>query len=573
MTHLSRIKAPAILANLIAAFAFALIAARLITNCPSLSAQTQSASQTPPATPAPAFVPGKYRIAGTIVNAVTGEPIRRASVTLLSEVDTRTVESVLSDNQGHFELSGLSAAKYQLTASKRGYRTAYFDEHEEYSSAIVTGDDQDTGSLIFKLTPGAILHGVVTSDGGDPVESARVMLFLKPSGHKRGERISQADNATTDDSGAFEFSDLAPGDYLLAVAAEPWYAMHQPSGASGPSASSTDPASAFDVVYPITYFDSTNDEASASPIALAAGATEQANIALHAAPALHIFVHSPRQPDGSNSPHELAQSIFGFPNIGLNMGQAGDSRAPDTLEFTGVAPGHYQLTQGDPPRIVELDATASQQVDPALGTATVEVSGSIKSATGAAPPNQFAVSLESISGEHLREPMQMNAVKAAFRFPSVAPGKWMVSVQDRSANLAVVSTTVGSRTQAGSELTVADRPLHVTITVNVGDVRVDGFVKKDGKGFAGAMVVLVPKDLAQIRELARRDQSDSDGSFSLRNAVPGQYTVVAIQNGWDLDWSQPGIIARFLPRGSPVTVVDAPVKRNALSGSVVVQSP
>ena len=32
--------------------------------------------------------------------------------------------------------------------------------------------------------------------------------------------------------------------------------------------------------------------------------------------------------------------------------------------------------------------------------------------------------------------------------------------------------------------------------------------------------------------LIRRDQSDSDGSFALRDVVPGQYTVVAIQDGW-----------------------------------------
>ncbi len=278
-------------------------------------------------------------------------------------------------------------------------------------------------------------------------------------------------------------------------------------------------------------------------------------------------------PDRSVGEHELTQSIFGIQVNGLNMVQSLNNHDNDTIEYTGVAPGHYQLTQDDPPRIVDFDATASQQVDFASGTATVEVSGSIKSATGAAVPDQVALTLESVSGEHLREPMQLNAVKGAFRFPSVPPGKWMVSVQNSSANLAVVSITVASRTQAGSELTIADHPLHVTITVSVGDLRVDGFVRKAGKGFAGAMVVLVPKDLAQIRELARRDQSDSDGGFSLRNAVPGQSSVVAIEYGWVLDWSQPEVIARFLPRGSPVTIVDAPVKHIALSKPVAVQSP
>jgi hypothetical protein len=41
---------------------------------------------------------------------------------------------------------------------------------------------------------------------------------------------------------------------------------------------------------------------------------------------------------------------------------------------------------------------------------------------------------------------------------------------------------------------------------------------------------------AATRDLFRRDQSDLDGTFSLHGVIPGTYTVVAIDNGWDLDW-------------------------------------
>jgi len=37
--------------------------------------------------------------------------------------------------------------------------------------------------------------------------------------------------------------------------------------------------------------------------------------------------------------------------------------------------------------------------------------------------------------------------------------------------------------------------------------------------------------------LVRRDQSDSDGIFTLHSVVAGQYTVVAISDGWDLEWA------------------------------------
>jgi hypothetical protein len=85
------------------------------------------------------------------------------------------------------------------------------------------------------------------------------------------------------------------------------------------------------------------------------------------------------------------------------------------------------------------------------------------------------------------------------------------------------------------------------------------------------MVVLVPKDAAGFPELVRRDQSDSDGSFALRDAAPGQYTVVAIEDGWGLDWARPEVIGRYLPGGITVTVTDTLDKVAHVSGPVPVQ--
>ncbi len=514
--------------------------------------------------------PGQYRISGTMINTLTGEPIRRASVEVLDENDSHVIESVLSDNEGHFVLRGLPAAKYQLTASKRGFRTAFYDEHEEYSTAVVTGADQDTSGLAFRLTPAAVLRGQVTADGGDPVEGARVMLFRKPQKPKLGERIAHVDSATTDDTGAYEFGDLAAGDYLVAVTAEPWYSLHRPGGTSGLTPSD-EAAATLDVSYPVTYFDSTTDESSATLIPLAAGETEQANLSLHAVPSLRLFVPAPSRQDGSVARPELRQSIFGTEISAQSMGTFDGSESKG-IEFTGVAPGHYELALGDPPRVMELDATANQQIDASSGTPTVEVSGTLKPASGSVLPPDVTVTMEPLDGDR-HDAMPASAARGWFRFPSVTPGRWAISAFASGRRLAVIAMTVGDRTRGGNVLRVADRPLKIELTVAPGEMRVEGFARKDGKGVAGAMVVLVPKDLAAIDELARRDQSDSDGSFSLRDAAPGQYTVVAIQDGWNLDWSRPEVIRRFLPRGTPVTVTDTSTKILTLGQAVAVQSP
>ena len=252
-----------------------------------------------------------YRISGTVINSASGEPVRRATVSVLSEeAGGQTVESVETDNDGRFALDGLPAAKFPLTASKRGFLTAFYDQHEGYNTAIVTGADQDTSGLVFRLTPGAALHGVVTADGGDPVEGAKVMLFLKPHGHNPGDRIKKVDEANSDDTGAYEFDGLAAGEYLLVVKAEPWYAMSR-SAAGGTQRTEGDAAEVLDVAYPMTYFDSTTDEASASPIELTGGSREEANFNLHAVPALQLTVEKAIKQNGGTANPALRQIVFG----------------------------------------------------------------------------------------------------------------------------------------------------------------------------------------------------------------------------------------------------------------------
>jgi hypothetical protein len=68
------------------------------------------------------------------------------------------------------------------------------------------------------------------------------------------------------------------------------------------------------------------------------------------------------------------------------------------------------------------------------------------------------------------------------------------------------------------------------------------------------MIVLVPADAADNQVLFRRDQSDSDGTFTLANVVPGRYTVLAINNGWELEWAKPEVLKKFMALGEGVIV-------------------
>lgn len=111
----------------------------------------------------------------------------------------------------------------------------------------------------------------------------------------------------------------------------------------------------------------------------------------------------------------------------------------------------------------------------------------------------------------------------------------------------------------------------VTATFAAGSVAVKGFAKKDGKPAAGVMIVLIPSDANNNIELFRRDQSDLDGSFLLPNVIQGKYTAVAIENGWELEWGRPEVLAQYLPKGLLVTISSSKQGSVRLSDALVVQ--
>lgn len=512
-------------------------------------AQTTPAPQPPVGRQQAAQPAGIYRIAGRVVNSATGGPVIHAAVTALSEENRGVVQSTMSDNEGRFVLEGMPAGKYPLTATKRGFRTAFYDEHDEYNSAIVTGEGQDTTHLVFQLAPGAVLRGTVTGDGGDAVETASVLLFKKqPDGtHNR-----QVDATTTDDTGSYEFSNLSPGDYFVAVTATPWYATPQQAGRAQNAGTDLNPS--LDVAYPATFFDSTTDEASATPITLAAGAHERADINLHAVPALHLRVPVLRRQDGRGIARpELRQMIFGT-QVSAESGGTLDSLRSGSMVFDGVAPGRYELSAGDPPRVVELNASASEDIDMTAGTPVLRVSGTMRTAAGTAPAENLVAILEPSDNDRGANPMQTVVQKGGFHFDSVPPGTYDLSLAGANPALTVVSITAGGVQSPGGRITVKDHSLAINAEVAAAGGNIQGFAQKAGKAFAGAMIVLVSKRQSAYHALVRRDQSDSDGSFSLRDVAAGQYTVIAIEDGWKLDWQRWDTITPYLSAGIDVTV-------------------
>ena len=136
----------------------------------------------------------------------------------------------------------------------------------------------------------------------------------------------------------------------------------------------------------------------------------------------------------------------------------------------------------------------------------------------------------------------------------------------------VIRITSEAGDSSGKTLSVpAGAALDITVSLAGGEAAVEGFAKRAGKPAAGAMIVLVPTDPEANHDLFRRDQSDLDGSFTLRSVIPGTYTLIAIEDGWDLDWAKPAVLAAYLKRGQTIKVDDRTRGTLHVPGSVEVQ--
>lgn len=222
--------------------------------------------------------------------------------------------------------------------------------------------------------------------------------------------------------------------------------------------------------------------------------------------------------------------------------------SPGFWEISGIPAGRYDVRiqgNGFSSQMNGVDLTKDgEEIDTQKAEPSSNVRVSAQVSWESSTPPQFVVGLRS-NNRSMAAAARINA-KGEGDMNEVSAGRYEVVVFGGAKPYSISRMSAEGAEVSGHTITVAagSSPT-LSITLLAGSVEVDGIAKRAGKGFAGAMVVLVPKDPENNRDLFRRDQSDLDGTFSLHNVVPGSYTIIAIENGWDLDWSKPQVIAAY----------------------------
>src|SRR5260370_25620518 len=215
------------------------------------------------------------------------------------------------------------------------------------------------------------------------------------------------------------------------------------------------------------------------------------------------------------------------------------------MEVAGVPQGRFNLAlktqQGHAtarrPRKVQFENDA--EVDAARSTSSLVVTGILRVEDGSPVPQPARVLLRNSStGESVDVAVSADG-DFSFKDSPVETGTYELMIIEPQGLFIRSLASANAKTSGRSLELATARDVTVTINASKGNGRITGVALKKDKPAAGVMIVLAPLDLKSNPALFRRDQSDSDGTFTLNAVVPGRYTLMAIEHGWDFKSAYP----------------------------------
>jgi protocatechuate 3,4-dioxygenase beta subunit len=521
---------------------------------------------------------GHFQISGTLVDSRDGQPVPGARVTVTAGSSRTELAAMITGEDGRFAFTGLAAGHYDLAAQRRGYVRQAFDQHGGFSTAIVTGPDLDPANLVFRLTAECSITGTITDEAGEAVRDAEVSLYQLALGAKN-LRESTVPVKITNGDGFYSFSHLRPGQYVVSVSAKVWYAQRpqakeettlvaESRGMGWSYRSGTQVAgdyddsqgqSPLDVAYPPTFYPGVTDPRTLPIINLHAGEKFVANIGLQPVPAVHIRVDATPADAARNSifvrlQRHVLDGTGSTVSAETRFGKSGG------MDIVGIPAGHYSMEMGSRENDgglshYLLDAATSGP-SAAQDAPGASVSASVQVPPGGRTGSAMHLRLHSYNtGEDLAEAVPEDGeVRFKKRAP---PGEYEISLNnnDQGRFLFVKAITAVGAKGTDRAVQIQDgTPVRLKITLGQGAGQLSGRALRKEKPVVGAMIALVPIAPEHNQVLIRRGQTGSDGSFMIAGIVPGKYTIVSLEHGWDLDWWDLGVLKQYLGNGKLLEV-------------------
>lgn len=479
------------------------------------------------------------QVEGTVVDAITHQPVRKASVSLRSmsrslvnRASTGAPNlgnaSATTDASGSFAFANLAAGKYQISVTHQNYPESLLSGTRQM---VEISTDDATETVTIPLMPGAAISGHIVDEDGDPMTGC----FVQPRSAGLGRAAPVMHAPTMRADGTYRLSGIAAGKFMIAVQCSEAVFEPRPLSA-GPDPPPTQ-------AYPMQYYSGASDAKSAQVVELAAG-TEKSGIDFQMHPVAITTIHgtfaaggADWRPFGGNLNVQLVPVDQNNSRM-IALGGRAQVNDNGTFDIHEVFPGSYYLVASSPfsggrpgtnaamvGAMMRLDvADAPLNVSLALHPAMdisgkVEIEGDAQGVT----PGQIHLQFDPVIQFGAGSIDTQTGEDGGFTLRGVLPGEWRIRMN--AAGVFLKSARMG-----GDDVT--NQPLNLTsgLSGTLDIVASTDTATVAGTAPAGRMVFAQAEgdEPGQVHSVA---QVDANGQFKMPGLAPGNYRLVVADDG------------------------------------------
>jgi hypothetical protein len=510
----------------------------------------------PPAPPRPDQT-GTARIAGRVVDATSGKPVKAARLLLLPIEGQRLTNWTRSDSQGRFEYTALQARRYTLSVDAERFVSMEFGQKRpgETGTQIQVADGQDFRADI-SLPRASAIEGALLDEFGDPAPSVSVQLARRIFVSGRHRLLPEQRPVVTDDRGRYRISGVSPADYFV-VALSGAYTEANEVGGFAP-----------------TYYPGTTDAGGAIPVTVSFGA-DGTGTTFALAPAKTLSI-SGTMIDGDGRPVSGRGSLWLSTPDRLNRMDFNLARAVTTADgqfvLRNVPQGMYTM-QGFGPPPPGYRGPGNLGAMPfgwlPLSVGDVDLDGIVLKVTNGTFLRGKFILDDPTAPPPTAQQVRVMALPVEFDSAPVGGGPPPSETRDdltfevgKLSGLRQILVSVSSPAWALKRITlegqdVTDKPVdlrtkdvegvEVLLTPKVSDVK--GTVSDERGMVADYAVVIFPSDPTKWTGRSRfvvMTRPTQEGRF-LARLPPEDYLAVALPSVGQYEWADPEFLQQLRP--------------------------
>ncbi|MEO5922901.1 MAG: carboxypeptidase-like regulatory domain-containing protein [Bryobacteraceae bacterium] len=532
------------------------------------------------------------RVEGRVVTP-TGEPVGKATVRLApttnvpGQAAAAYVEITSSD--GRFVAENVAPGRYNASAQRIGYALTRTNAGVAVSSIFDVAAGETKSGIEIRLTPLAVLTGIVTDADGDPAPGAQVRL-LRYAFNQGHAALTTSSATNADDRGGFRLPSVQPGRYYLMA-----------SPAANPLVGNEIRGRSAQEMSLPTYYPSATDVRGA--VTINAASTEIGNLTVRLRRGgLYSIRGTFIGPEGG----PLTAALTVFPKGGETSppGMMSQTRDPDIFQLGGLPPGEYTLVaRGNPPRLNATPAPTgpssapravalpnqggalSGRVDVIIGNANLE-GVTIRMSEGAEITGRIAIdgggdpatlitsnTVGNLAGAQTRMPsvmitalegpgaqlMSLVNSDGTFRIPNIPPLKRLLQVSPLPPNAYIKSVRFRGldATRVPLDLsTGAGGVLEILIGTKGAEIVPTPRNEKGEIPPAGAGITIWPRTPNPSSPTGDVKFFGSTAGAKAQGLAPGEYYVAAWE-ATNADYLRdPAFLARFTALATKVSVAE-----------------